>query len=68
MARPKTLFMDGAKGMPNKPFTPVEHREKLDELTFPSMGEARAIQMYAMIDELDPSTPLSSLIHLLRPD
>jgi 2-methylcitrate dehydratase PrpD len=63
----ETLFMDGAKGMPSKPFTPGEHREKLDELTYPVMGRECANELYAMIDELDPSAPLSRLTRLLRP-
>lgn len=61
----RNIFLDGAKGMPNRPFTPQEHREKLDELTFPVIGQANALKLYKMIDDLAPDAPLKSLTALL---
>ncbi|REF73310.1 MmgE/PrpD family protein [Paracoccus versutus] len=62
----RNIFMDGAKGMPNRPFTPEQHREKLDELTFPVIGHENALSLYEMIDDLAPDTPLTSLTALLK--
>jgi 2-methylcitrate dehydratase PrpD len=60
------IFLDGAKGMPNQPFTPAEHREKLDELTFGPLGQARALEMYDLIEQLDPELPVTDLTKYLR--
>jgi len=61
------LFLDCAKGMPNHPFTPQEHQAKLDELTHEFMGADRADTLFALIDRLDPATPIHELTALLRP-
>lgn len=60
-----TIFMDGAKGMPNHPFTIEEHRAKLDELTA-GMTSGRATALFELIDRLDPETRITDLTSLLR--
>ncbi len=62
----QSIFMEGAKGMPNNPFTVTEHRAKLDELTQDVMGAERSAKLFDLVDRLDPETPISSLTRLLR--
>ena len=61
------LFRDSAKGMPAAPFTPKEHRAKLDELTREAMGREKARRLFDLVDRLDPTTPIDELTALLRP-
>ncbi|WP_226553890.1 MmgE/PrpD family protein [Celeribacter naphthalenivorans] len=61
------VFMDGAKGMPNHPFTDAEHREKLNELTFGVLGEAQATALFDLIEAFDPSAPVTALTDLVKP-
>lgn len=63
----QNLFMEGAKGMPNNPFTDQEHRAKLDELTHEVMGADRAAELFDAIDRLDPDRPITELTRLLQP-
>ena len=60
------LFLDKIKGTPAKPFTPTEIRAKFDELTVEVIGAEQSAQLFAIIDELDPDTPISALAKLLR--
>jgi 2-methylcitrate dehydratase PrpD len=62
------IFLDGAKGMPNHPFTPAEHREKLDQLTFGPLGQSKALDMYDLIERLNPNLPVTDLTRYLRCD
>lgn len=59
------IFLDRAKGMPSNPFTPAEHRAKLDELTHEVIGEQNAGRLFERIDRLDPAAPVTLLTHLL---
>jgi 2-methylcitrate dehydratase PrpD len=63
----ESVFLGGAKGMPNDPFTDSEHRAKLDELTNEIIGPERADELFGVIDRLDPNMPISELTSLLRP-
>lgn len=58
------IFRDRAKGMPGDPFTPEEHLAKLDELTHPVIGREQARRLFALVDTLDPATPVSHLTAL----
>lgn len=60
-------FEERAKGGPTKPYTPAEHRAKLDELTEDFLAPARSDALYAMIDEMRPDRPLADLTALLCP-
>jgi 2-methylcitrate dehydratase PrpD len=60
------VFLDRAKGMPSNPFTPQEHRAKLDELTHEVIGAAQAARLFDLVDRLDPRTPVGELTALLR--
>lgn len=62
----QALFVDRVTGRPDKPFTPEEHRAKLDELTRDIIGPERAGQMFALVDRLPPETPVAELTALLR--
>ncbi|ANI80137.1 MmgE/PrpD family protein [Sphingobium sp. EP60837] len=62
----QSIFMEGAKGMPNDPFTEQEHRRKLDELTHDVIGSERAIKLFELVDDLDPDTPITKLTRLLQ--
>ncbi|SOE46421.1 2-methylcitrate dehydratase PrpD [Caballeronia arationis] len=62
------IFVESAKGMPGNPFTPQEHRRKLDELTHEIVGVERAEKLFDMIDQLDPGRPVTDLTALLRLD
>lgn len=60
------LFVDRVTGRPDKPFTPQEHQAKLDELTHEIIGAERADRLFAIVDRLDPATPVRQLMQLLR--
>ena len=60
------IVIDRVTGRPDKPFTPAEHRSKLDELTRDIMGRERAGRLFAMVDRLDPATTVHELTALLR--
>lgn len=60
------IFVEGSKGSPNKPFTPEQHAAKLDELTEAVIGRSQAAQLFALVDRLDPSTPVRHLTSLLQ--
>lgn len=59
------LFVEHALGMPGRPFTPEQHRHKLDELSVGVIGAESAGRLFALIDELDPARPLRELTALL---
>ncbi|MEY4139740.1 MAG: hypothetical protein RLZZ371_1922 [Pseudomonadota bacterium] len=58
------IFLDRAKGMPSNPFTPQEHRAKLDELTQEVIGAQRAMQLFDMVDAMELARPVSELAAL----
>ena len=58
-------FVDRATGRPDKPFTPQEHQDKLDELTRDHLGSERATKMFALVDRLSPITPTTELTALI---
>lgn len=58
------LFLDRAKGMPNNPFTPEEHAAKLHELTDVVIGAEQAQRLFALVDRLERSVPVSQLAAL----
>lgn len=60
------IFLDSTKGMPSNPFTPVEHKGKLDELTHVVIGKAAADKLFDLIDRLDPTTPVTEVTALLK--
>lgn len=60
------IFLDHAKGMPTAPFTPEEHRAKLDELTHEVIGQPQARRLFDLIDRLPSATPVGELTALLR--
>jgi 2-methylcitrate dehydratase PrpD len=60
------LFLDRVKGTPNNPFTREEHQAKLDELTEEVIGNVQAMQLFDLIDRLDPTTPIRNVTALLR--
>jgi 2-methylcitrate dehydratase PrpD len=62
----QNIFMDGAKGMPNNPFTDKEHRIKFDELTHEVMGVQRADNLFELVERLDPEMPIVELSRLLQ--
>lgn len=60
------IFLDRAKGMPSAPFTPEEHRAKLEELTHEVIGQQQARRLFDLVDRLDPAMPIGELTALLR--
>lgn len=60
------IFLDRAKGMPSDPFTPDEQRGKLTELTHGVIDPEQAEALFALVDRLDPATPVSALTALVR--
>jgi 2-methylcitrate dehydratase PrpD len=60
------IFLDRAKGMPGNPFTPQEHRAKLDELSHEVIGPENAGRLFEMVDRFDPTLPLAELTTRLR--
>ncbi len=61
------VFLDVAKGMPGNPFTPEEHRAKLNELCEPVIGKARADQLIGLVDRFERAMPVAELTSLLEP-
>jgi len=55
------VFHDRVIGRPDKPFTPEQHRVKLDELTADVIGGERSARLFEMVDRLDPATPVREL-------
>ncbi len=60
------IFLDTAKGMPSNPFTPEEHRTKLEDLTHEVIGAQQATQLFDLIDRYDASTPVSQIALLTQ--
>jgi 2-methylcitrate dehydratase PrpD len=60
------VFVDKVPGRSDAPYTPEQHRAKLDELSVEVIGAERADRLFAMVDELDPHTPVAALTALLR--
>ena len=60
------IFLDRVKGTPGNPFTREEHQAKLDELTADVIDKSQASQLFDMIDQLDPHTPIRKLTSLLQ--
>jgi 2-methylcitrate dehydratase PrpD len=61
------VFVDKVQGRNDAPYTPEQHRAKLDELTIDVIGAERSDRLFAMVDALDPRTPVTALTALLRP-
>ena len=59
-------FQERAKGSPIKPYTPLEHQAKLDELTVEILGKDRSARLFALVDELAPGRPVSEITSLLH--
>lgn len=59
------LFVEHALGMPGRPFSAEAHRDKVQELTFGVLGQARAQALLDCIDALDFSQPVQDLTALL---
>ncbi len=59
-------FVDLVKGMPGNPFTPQEHRAKVEELTVDVIGLQQTQQMVELIDRFDGSRPVETLAALTR--
>jgi 2-methylcitrate dehydratase PrpD len=60
------IFLDVAKGMPANPFTPEEHRAKLNELAYVVVGKPQADRLFDLVERLEPTMPVSELTTLLR--
>lgn len=60
------LFLDRIKGTPVRPFTAEETRAKFDDLTVEVIGAEQSSALFAMLDRLDPATPVSELAALLQ--
>ena len=61
------IFVERATGSPNRPFPPEQHQAKLDELTEEVIGRKQAMQVWQLIDRLDPDTPVGAVTSLLQP-
>jgi 2-methylcitrate dehydratase PrpD len=61
------VFIDKVPGRADAPYTPEQHRAKLDELTAEVIGADRSARLFALVDELDPRMPVTALTALLRP-
>jgi 2-methylcitrate dehydratase PrpD len=60
------VFVDRVPGRADQPFTPGQHRAKLDEITTEVIGAERSAKLFALVDRLDPDTPVTALTSLLR--
>jgi len=60
------IFVEGSTGSPNRPFTPEQHRAKLDELTETVVDKSQATKLFALVDRLDPATPVKDVTSLLK--
>jgi 2-methylcitrate dehydratase PrpD len=60
-------FQERAKGSPIKPFTPQEQQGKLDELTEEVIGKRQADRLFALVDEMAPTRPVTDVTALLVP-
>jgi 2-methylcitrate dehydratase PrpD len=60
------IFLDRAKGMPGNPFTPEEHRAKLNELAYMVVGKPQADRLFDLVERLEPASPAADLAALLR--
>ncbi len=58
-------FISGAKGTPANPFTPEEHRIKLDDLCFEVIGEQQAVKLYNLVDRLSSDMKVAEVTRLL---
>lgn len=61
------VFIDKVPGRADQPYTPAQHRAKLDELTHEVIGAQRATRLFDMVDALEPAAPVTELTALLRP-
>lgn len=60
------IFLDRAKGMPSNPFTPEEHRSKLNELAYVVVGKPQADRLFDTVERLDPAGSARDLAALLH--
>jgi len=60
------IFVEGSTGSPNRPFTPEQHRAKLDELTETVVDKSQATKLFAIVDRLDPATPVKDVTSPLQ--
>lgn len=61
------IFQEQSTGSPMKPFTPDAHLKKLDDLTEQVVGLEQAHRLWALVDAMDPATPVSAFTALLVP-
>jgi 2-methylcitrate dehydratase PrpD len=63
----KHIFQEQSTGSPMKPFTAEAHLKKLDDLTEIVIGLEQAHRLWALVDQLNPATPVSAFTALLIP-
>jgi 2-methylcitrate dehydratase PrpD len=61
------VFIDKVPGRADAPYTPEQHRAKLDELTEEVIGREQSSRLFDMVELLDPTTRVRELTALLRP-
>ena len=61
------VFVDKVPGRNDAPYTPEQHRAKLDELMHDVIGPQRSAELLERVDALDPQAPVATLTALLRP-
>jgi len=60
-------YEERAKGSPLKPYKPGEHEAKLAELTEDVVGQAQSETLFALVDAMDPATPVREIMQLTVP-
>lgn len=63
----QNIFQEQSTGSPMKPFAPEAHLKKLDDLTETVVGLDQAHRLWALVDRMDPATPVSDFTSLLVP-
>ena len=63
----QNIVVEESTGSPSRPFTPEQHRAKLDELTESVIGKPQGSKLFALVDRLDPATPVKDVTCLLQP-
>jgi 2-methylcitrate dehydratase PrpD len=61
------IFQEQSTGSPMKPFTPEAHLKKLDDLTEQVVGLEQAHRLWALVDAMDLTRPVSDMTALLVP-
>jgi len=60
------VLIDKVPGRAEMPYTPAQHRAKLDELTVEVIGKEGSDRLFEMVDRLDADTAVADLTALLR--